>query len=84
VKIEADPVKVVEVTAKKYGLTDDERGSVLHHLIEGKDLSQWGLSNAVTRMSQDVEDYERATAFEVLGGSIIELPRQDWQELTTV
>jgi hypothetical protein len=84
VKIDADPVKVVEVTAKRFGLTDSERGSVLQHLVEGGDLSKYGLCQAVTRASQDVEDYERATDLERAGGEIIELSRDAWRELTTV
>lgn len=80
-KIEADPVKAVEVVAKKYNLTDGERSGVLRHLIEGADLSQYGLLNAVTRYSQDVEDYDRATELERLGGIVLELPRNAWKEI---
>jgi hypothetical protein len=82
-RITRDPVQVVEVTAKRFGLTEPERGSVLRHLVEGGDLSRYGLANALTRASQDVEDYDRATDLERLGGQLIELPRQAWQELAT-
>jgi hypothetical protein len=82
-RITRDPVQVVEVTAKRFGLTEPERGSVLRHLVEGGDLSRYGLANALTRASQDVEEYDRATDLERLGGQIIELPRQAWQELAT-
>ncbi len=80
-KIERDPVEVVEVTAKRFGLLDGERGSVLRHLISGGDLSKYGLMNAVTRASQDVEDYDRATSLEALGGTILELDRTQWRTL---
>lgn len=80
--IEGDPVKVVEVTAKKFGFTDGQRTSVLQHLIRGGDLSQFGLANAVTSMANDQADYDDATSFETLGGRIIELPRNEWRELT--
>jgi hypothetical protein len=81
--ITRDPVQVVEVTAKRCGLTEPERGSVLRHLVDGGDLSRYGLANAITRASQDVEDYDRATDLERLGGQVIELPRQAWQELAS-
>ena len=81
--ITGDPVQVVEVTAKRLGLTESERGSVLRHLVEGGDLSRYGLANALTRASQDVENYDRATDLERLGGQLIELPRQAWQALAT-
>jgi hypothetical protein len=80
-RITWDPVQVVEVTAKRFGLTEPERGRVLRHLVEGGDLSRYGLANAITRASQDAGDYDRATELERLGGQIIELPRQAWQAL---
>jgi hypothetical protein len=54
---------------------------VLSHLIQGGDLSRWGLANAITRQSQDEESYDMATQLEVDGGSVIELPSKDWQSI---
>jgi hypothetical protein len=83
-KIEGDPVKVVEVTAKRFGLTENERGSILRNLIEGHDLSRYGLLNAITASAQDEKlDYERATDLERFGGEIIELAQTDWKALAT-
>ena len=79
--LSGDPMQVVEVSAKKLGLNDAERGGVLRHLIAGGRLSRYGLANAVTRMSQEVADYDRATELERLGAQVIELPRQSWQAL---
>ncbi len=58
-----------------------ERTGVLRHLIAGGDLSGYGLVNAVTHYSQEVEDYDRATDFEVLGGRLIDLSSREWGEL---
>lgn len=80
-KIEGDVVKVVELSSRKLGLLESEGKSVLKHLIEGGDLSRFGLYNAVTRMSQDVESYDRATELERIGAQVIELPRADWRVL---
>jgi hypothetical protein len=80
-KIEADPVKVVETTAKNLGLSEDERGSVLRHLIEDANLTQWGLANAVTRHAADVDSYDRATELERVGGQVLEMPNRDWESL---
>ena len=74
-------VKVVEVSSRKLGLLESEGKSVLKHLIEGGDLSRFGLYNAVTRMSQDVESYDRATELERIGAQVIELPKADWRIL---
>ena len=54
---------------------------MLRHLIAEGDLSGYGLVNAVTHFSQEVEDYDRATEFEALGGKLIELPVKEWKEL---
>lgn len=79
--IEGDPVKAVEVLQKKALLGDDDRGGILRHLIIGGDMSKWGLANAVTRYSQDVESYDKATSLESLGGQIIELNKDDWRAI---
>lgn len=81
IKLTGDPVKTVEVLANRYTLNEIERAGVLRHLIVEGDLSGYGLVNAVTHYSQDVEDYDRATEFEALGGKLIELPASEWKGL---
>ena len=73
--------QVIEKVSLSYSLNESERGGVLAHLIEGGDLSQWGLSSAVTRMSQDADNYDRASELEVIGSKIVELPDTDWDRL---
>jgi hypothetical protein len=80
-KIIGDPVKAIEVVAKKFTLTDGERSSVLRHLVTYGDLSQWGVSQAVTRAAQDVADYDRATDFERFGGDLIMMPAPEWEPI---
>ena len=67
-----DPFKTVEVLGDKYVLNKIERASILRHFIMGNDFSAFGLVNAVTRSSQDVEDYNRATELERMGGMLLE------------
>ena len=76
-----DPVKTVEVLAQRYTLNDAERAGVLRVLVSGAELSGYGLVNAVTHFSQQVEDYDRATEFEALGGKLIELSAPEWKGL---
>ncbi len=76
--ITADPVKVVELTQKKFSLADSEKNGVLKYLLGGGDLNRFGLVNAVTQMAQDVPSYDRSTELEKLGGTILELPKTDW------
>ena len=74
---------VVELTGKTFGINQDEQDSILKYLIEGGDLSKYGLSNAVTRASQDIESYDRATEFENLGWTIATMPQEQWKALNT-
>lgn len=67
-----NPVETVEVLGNRYILNKNERASILRHFIMGNDFSQYGLVNAVTRSSQDVADYNRATELERLGGVLLE------------
>ncbi len=66
-----DLPNVVELTSKEFNIKGEEQGGILQHLIEGKDLSLYGLSNAVTRFSQDVDSYDRATELEGIGYKIL-------------
>ena len=72
---------VIEKVTQSKGLTEDEKNSVLGHLIEGGELSQYAVQAAVTRASQDADDYQRASEMEIIGGDIIALSSRDWAAL---
>lgn len=81
-KIETNDVpKAVEVLGNKLNLTQEEQGGVLKNLIEGGSLTRWGMANAVTRLAQDIEDYDRATEIERAGGNVITLAKADWTQV---
>lgn len=80
-KIEGDVVKVVEIATRRFGATEGERSSILKHLIEGGDLSHYGLFNAFTRAAEGFNSYDRASEFERIGGQIIDLPANEWKEM---
>ena len=69
------------MTAKHFGLNQNESGSVLTHLIQGGDLSAYGLLNAMTRTAQDLESYDRATELEGTASQILTLPSSTWKEI---
>jgi hypothetical protein len=69
---------VVEMATDRTGLREKDGESILRHLIEGGDLTRWGLCQAITRTANDEEDYEQATALERAGGVVLELKREDW------
>lgn len=71
----------VEVLAQKVGATDDEQGGILRALIEGGDLSAWGLLNAVTAQAHTARSYDRAVEFETAGGQLLALNKNEWREI---
>lgn len=81
IEIEGSPLKVVEVLGSRHQISDEEQGGILKYLIKDGDLSLYGLMNAVTRFSQDVPDYDRATELERMGGQIISGTDAQIQEL---
>ena len=73
--------EIVRLTSRDFGISDSEQSGVLQHLIEGKDLSLYGLANAVTRYSQDVDSYDRATDLEGIGYNIMVMPPKQWERI---
>lgn len=77
-----DVTEVIERVGRKFALNEGERKGVLARLIEGGDLTRYGLHAAVTRHSQDQAlEYDRSTELERIGGDIIDMPANDWNRL---
>ena len=74
---------VIELTGKAYDLNQLEQDSILNYLIQGGDLSLYGLSNAITRASQDVDSYDRATTLEGIGWQVASMPETQWKEINS-
>lgn len=80
-KLEGSVPKAIEVVQKKFNLTNAEGDTMLKHLIEGGDLSQYGILNSITRTAKDVKDYDRASYLEAVGGKVITLSQKDWKDI---
>lgn len=82
-RVEGDPVKAIEQLGKVVGFTQSEGSDIMRFLIEGGDLSQYGLANAVTAYAHRGEGigYDRSTELEAIGGKIIELPSRSWKQV---
>lgn len=72
---------VIELTGKTYDISQPEQDSILNYLIQDGDLSLYGLTNAITRASQDVESYDRASALETIGWQVATMPAAQWREI---
>ena len=54
---------------------------MLDHLIRDGEFSLYGLANAVTRAAQDVDSYDRSTAMESIGYTMLGMSRTAWNRL---
>ena len=70
-----DTERALELVSKKYLFNEGEAKSVLQHLIQGGELSSFGLGSAVTRYAQDAPSYDRSTELEAIGYQIMQ---QNW------
>lgn len=81
-KIEKGRIEdVVEETTKRFSLSQKEGESVLHNLIEGADLSKYGVANSITALANELEDYDRAVELERIGGKFIDLAPGEWRAM---
>jgi hypothetical protein len=75
---------MVTAAVEVLALPPASTGGILKHLANGGDLTQWGLSSAITRMANDADDYEYATVLERAGGKVIAMAERDWSKLAAV
>lgn len=82
--VTSDIPQMIELASSDYGFTKKEGSGILDHLIRDGELSLYGLANAVTRTAQDVESYDRSTAMESIGYTILGMSREKWNRLNAV
>jgi hypothetical protein len=80
-KITRDPDEVIEGVLELYALPQSMKPGLLTELIKGGELSQFGLSNAVTALANTTKDYDEATTLEGVGGEILTLEGKHWRHL---
>jgi len=81
-KLSEKPLQnVVEDVTKKFVMPVSSRDSILKNLINGGDLSQWGLANSITALANTENDYDKSVEYETIGGKIIDLTDSEWKVL---
>ena len=75
---------IVKMTGSALGYTDPEGEGIFQRLIEEADYTLYGLANAVTRFSQDVEDYDRASKLEEIGYSVLTMSPELFRAVNSV
>lgn len=81
IRITGSVEKTVDATAQRFGLSQHEKEKVMQSLIEGADLSLWGLTNAITATAQTTSSYDRATELEAIGGRFFTMPASEIKQL---
>ena len=75
---------VVKLASSSFGITEAESEGVFQHLIEDADYTLYGLANAVTRYSQDVESNDRASKLEEIGYSVMTMSPELFRRINHV
>jgi hypothetical protein len=74
IPIVGDPIEVMRRVCQKVTVTNDEETNVMKHLIEGGDLSAYGVANAITLQAGETADYDRSSELEKIGWQVLQLP----------
>jgi hypothetical protein len=81
-KVTGSPVEAIKVLGQTVGFNQDEGDGIMRHLIQGGDLSRYGIMNAVTSYAQEQDlSYDRASELEVVGGKILTLNPKQWKAI---
>lgn len=75
---------VVKLATASLHMTEAESDGVFRHLIQDADYTLYGLANAVTRYSQDVADYDRASKLEEIGYQIVTMSPELFRHINQV
>ena len=75
---------IVKLTSSNFGITEAESEGVFERLTQEQDYTLYGLANAVTRYSQDVESYERASKLEEIGYSVMTMSPELFRRINHV
>lgn len=80
-EITGDIPALIDITAKEYKLSESESHGVMEKLYQRGDYTLYGLANAITESSQQVEDYDRATELEAMGHDVVSMSNSQWSRL---
>ena len=85
VKLDTGKIQdIVKLTGAALGYTDPEGDGIFKRLIEEADYTLYGLANAVTRYSQDVADYDRASKLEEIGYTVLTMSPELLRNITSM
>ena len=72
------PKKVIEILENKFDLTKDEGENILENLMNRDDkqpmANLWSVVNSITALGNTMEDYDRGTKMQEIGGRLLDMP----------
>ena len=75
-----DAEDAVETVGLAIGLTESERELVLHQFEHDGDLTNYGLSNAITKVAQVLESYDRSAYMQEAAWGVATMDERRWEE----
>ena len=75
------PIAAMEEIKSNFTLSDNEADLMLAHLATDGDFSRFGALNAMTRMAQDVDSYDRSTELERNAAKFLGMSERDWVKI---
>lgn len=82
--LEEDPPEIVEITARRFTLDENERAKLLRHLTVGGDLSVYGLANAVAKTADDASNEDRAFQLQRFAADTLTMVRKTVRDVLAV
>lgn len=83
-EVEADPQDFVEKLGDDEDLTEEVQDSIVAEIARSnEDLTQFGVAQDISRVSQDFEDYDTATELEHLSGEVLSWGDKEWNRFST-
>lgn len=76
--------EVVKCAAICFKITETDRDGILQQLQADGDFTLYGLANAVTRYSQDVESYDHASRLEQIGYTVMTMAPDLFRRLNQI
>jgi hypothetical protein len=81
IKVDADPVGVVEELSQRHGLTENEGSLLRKYQAQLGDTTAWGYHQALTRTAQDVEPDRQVELETIAGSKLLMMTRDEWVAL---
>jgi len=76
-----NPQKAIEKITELFSLDKKESEGTTRAFWKERDLSKWGMANAVTEIANTHSSYDRASELESIGGKIINMHESEWSRI---